>query len=189
MQAEVSSVSRKRFTVDNYYRMLDAGILRGDDRVELIDGEVLEMSPIGARHAATVYCFQAVLQKALADRAMIRVQSPVHFDDFNEPEPDIAVVRTRTDMYASAHPTPADVRLLVEVSDSTLTFDRTVKARLYAIARIPEYWIAELERNRVIVHRGPEGEAYRTVTEFGPDDTLGPAAYPDVEVAVSRFLP
>ena len=189
MQTEVSSVSRKRFSVDSYYRMLDAGILVGDDKVELIDGEVLEMSPIGARHAATVYCFQTALLKALAERAMIRVQLPIHIDDFNEPEPDIAVVRPRTDMYASAHPSQTETLLLVEVSDSTLEFDRTVKAQLYATARVPEYWIADLGRNCVIVHRAPDGKAYGSVTEFGPDQTLAVSAYPGVEIGVRYVLP
>lgn len=188
VQTEVSSVSRKRFSVDHYYRMLDAGILAGDDKVELIDGEVLEMSPIGPPHAATVYCFQTALLKALAERAMVRVQLPIRIDDFNEPEPDIAVVRPRTDMYRSAHPSPTDTLLLVEVSDSTLEFDRTVKAQIYATAGVPEYWIADLGRNCLIVHRAPEGKAYGTVTEFGPDQTLGLVACPDVEIAVRCFL-
>lgn len=133
-----SEITRKRFRTADYYKMAEVGILGPNDRVELVDGQVVEMSPNGPRHAATVYAFDSVFQSALGTRAMVRAQLPVHIDQFNEPEPDIAVVVPRDDRYVGAHPTPDHVLLVVEISESTLAFDRDVKAPLYAIAGINE---------------------------------------------------
>jgi Uma2 family endonuclease len=182
-------VSRKLFTVDDYYKMLDAGILQKGDRVELISGEILQMSPIGSRHAATVYCIDSTLKIALGSLGMVRIQLPVRIDDFNEPEPDIAVVPARPDMYVTAHPEASDTLLVVEVSDRTLTFDRTVKAHLYAIAGVAEYWIADLKNDQMIVHRDPEGDTYKTVKSLSGADEIAPLAFPDARFVARELLP
>jgi len=120
---------------------------------------------------------------------MVRIQLPVHIDDFNEPEPDIAVVRPRPDFYVTAHPIPSDALLLVEVSDTTLAFDRTVKAHLYAIAGISEYSIADLNNDQIITYRDPDGDAYQSVKTLGRRDEISPLAFPDVRFRTSDLLP
>lgn len=184
-----SEISRKRFPTRDYYKMAEVGILGANDRVELIDGQVVEMSPNGPRHAATVYAFDSVLKNALGIRAMVRVQLPVHIDEYNEPEPDIAIVVPRDDRYVGAHPTPGEVVLLVEVSESTLAFDRDVKAPLYAIAGIAEYWIADRMSDQIRIFRNPEEDRYRTVQAVGPGGTVAIQAFGGIALRVSDLLP
>ncbi|MFL5383775.1 MAG: Uma2 family endonuclease [Longimicrobiaceae bacterium] len=142
---------RHRFTVDEFHRMGEVGIFSEDDRVELINGEIVEMTPIGSQHAACVRKLDRWLQFLVGDDALVSTQLPIIIEDDGEPIPDVAVLRPRTDSYAESHPTPADILLVVEVSDSTVLFDRNVKRRLYAGAGIPEYWVVDLPRNCVAV--------------------------------------
>jgi Uma2 family endonuclease len=142
---------RHRFTVDEFHRMGEVGIFSEDDRVELINGEIVEMTPIGSQHAACVRKLDRWLQFLVGDDALVSTQLPITIEDDGEPIPDVAVLRPRTDNYSESHPTPADTLLVVEVSDSTVLFDRNVKRRLYAGAGIPEYWVVDLPRNCVAV--------------------------------------
>jgi Uma2 family endonuclease len=174
--------------VDEYYAMADVGVLTPDDHVELIGGEVLEMSPIGSRHAALVNRLTRWLTASLGERAVVSVQNPVRLDDFNQPEPDLAVLRPRDDFYAEAHPGPADVLLLVEVSDSSLVFDRKVKLPLYATHGIPEVWVVNLIERVVEVRREPQGRKYRGATTLRQGDVLAPEAFPDLELAVDEVI-
>ena len=130
-------VRRHRLTVDDYHQMAEAGILADDDRVELIEGEVLDMSPIGSLHAALVAMLSQYLAQQAAGRATVWAQNPIHLDETNEPQPDIALVTPRPDFYASAHPTPADTLLVVEVAESSLAYDLGVKVPLYARHGVP----------------------------------------------------
>ena len=155
-------IAPRRFTVDEYYRLGEAGILGPEDRVELIDGEIVKKSPIGPLHAAVVERLRDLLSERLRGQATIRSQNPIRLSNASEPEPDMAVVQLRADAYASAHPTPADVLLLIEASDSTLAYDRDVKLPRYAAAGIPELWIVDLEHQQVEQHYGPAGDQYRT---------------------------
>lgn len=179
----VSSVrpQNHRFTVEDFYRMADAGILGADDRVELIDGEVVEMNPIGSRHAASVSRLNRLLLGLVADRAIVRVQDPVRLSDLSEPQPDLALLKFREDFYAKGHPTPDDVLLLIEVSDSSLAFDQGTKLSLYAISGIPEVWIIDLSRNVLTSYRTPEEGAYTQQREFQGDEQ-------QVSVSHSRTL-
>ncbi len=156
---------RHKLTVADIYRMLDAGILHEDSRVELIDGELLDMAPIGSDHATTVDRLMKALVLACGDRAIVRAQNPVRLDDLNEPQPDFSILRPRPDGYRHGHPGPADVLLLIEVADSSLRFDRRVKLPLYARFGIPEVWIADLQRRVLERHLSPMGSAYATSTE------------------------
>lgn len=133
-----------RFTVDDYNRMAETGILKEDARVELIEGEIKMMSPIGSRHASTVDRSDRALKRLLGDSYIVRVQGPILLDDYSEPQLDLAVLHFRDDFYAGGHPTPADVLLVIEVADSTLQEDRKVKMPLYARAGIPEAWLVDL---------------------------------------------
>jgi Uma2 family endonuclease len=149
-----------RLTVDDYYRMAEAGLLSPDDRTELIEGEILDMPPIGSRHAAIVTAVCERLIRAVDDSVQVRSQAPVRFAPRSETQPDIALVKRRADGYRTTHPTAADVLLIVEVSESTLRFDLGVKSRLYAMHGIPEYWVVDLLGNRVCRHRRPSGTSY-----------------------------
>ena len=190
--------SRIRFSVDEYYRMVEVGILQPTDRVELLDGEVFHMSPIGSRHAACVdrllAAFSAgLVSKPAQDRPTIRCQSPVRLDQTTEPEPDLALLRPRSDYYAEAHPGPSDVLLVVEVADSSLGFDRAVKLPLYARASITEVWIIDVEERQIQVYRDPSehafgNEPYAQRKSFGAGQTIDVASVPGLELRVDQLL-
>ena len=190
--------SRIRFTVDEYYRMAEVGILQPTDRVELLDGEVFHMSPIGSRHAACVDRLLAAFSAGLAsksadDRPIVRCQSPVRLSQKSEPEPDLTLLRARADFYAEAHPGPSDILLVVEVADSSLGFDRAVKLPLYARAGIPEVWIVEVVERRIEVYREPAEHAFGNQPfgrrqRFGSGQTIDVAAVPGLELQVDQLL-
>jgi Uma2 family endonuclease len=157
---------RYHFNVAEFYRMADAGILTPDDHVELIEGEIIEMSPTGSRHAACVdRIVNKVLSRFIGHGAIVRVQSPIALDDFSEPQPDAALLRARADFYSQAHPTPDDVLLLVEVSDTTAAYDKRVKVPLYARSGIAEVWVVDLTREVIEVYARPAGGSYRQFAE------------------------
>jgi Uma2 family endonuclease len=155
-------VARRRFTVGEYYRMADVGILNEDDRVELVDGEIVEMPPIGPGHGGCVNCLVWLFGQSLAGAAIVRVQNPIHLDEHNEPQPDVALLRPRTDFYRTRHPEPGDVLLIVEVADTSAAFDRRVKLPLYARFGIPEVWLVDLGKATIRVQRDPSPAGYRT---------------------------
>ena len=184
----VSTPTRRRFTVAEYYAMADAGILSETDRVELLDGDVIVMPPIGDWHAASVKLFANTFPPALQGRAMIAVQDPVRLGDDSEPQPDIVLLEWRDDFYRSGHPTPGNVLLLIEVADSSVEFDRTVKLAAYARVGIPEVWIAARSERRIESYRGPVADQYTDVQYFGPGESVSPQAFPDVIVEVDRVI-
>lgn len=179
---------RRRFTVDEYDAMIDAGILTKDDRVELIEGEILQVSPIGSPHAACLSRLTHALVSQTGAAGSVRIQSPLRLSDLSEPEPDVALVRPRADFYAERHPRPEDTLLLVEVSHTTLGYDRGTKLPLYAAAGIPEVWIVDVDGGVVEVYREPSGRRYAAVERAGPGDVLRPEGLPDVAVAVEDVL-
>jgi len=179
---------RRRFTVDEYRAMAEAGILRPDERVELLAGEVIEMAAIGSRHAFCVDEFSERLATlALSGRARVRTQNPIRLDQENHPQPDIAVV-VRSN-YAGEHPGPEDVFLLIEVSDSTVGFDRRHKLPLYAMYGIPEVWLSDVNSRTIEVHDEPMAGGYARIRVYAPDERLSPAAFPDVVIAVADVIP
>lgn len=170
----------RTFTVSEYYRLARHGILNGSDRVELLDGRIYEMAPIGSRHAQCVRHLTTLLVLRVTPAALVSIQNPVRLNDRSEPEPDVALLQPK-DVYADRHPRPDEVLLLIEVADSSLDFDRDEKALLYARAGIPELWVPALPEERVHVYRrpGPDGYAEHTVAERGA--LLHIIALPDVE--------
>ena len=152
---------RHRITVEEYHRMAEVGLLAPDARVELIDGEIIDMPPIGTRHAALVTRLHGLLVHAVRERALVRVQFPARLDDYSEPQPDLAVVAAREDFYAARHPVPSDTLLLIEVSETTLRYDQQIKAALYARHGIPELWIVDIKRKQLHVSRNPTPKGYR----------------------------
>ncbi len=177
-----------RFTVDDYYRMAEAGILGEDDRVELIEGEILEMSPIGGRHMACVNRLTRVFVPAVGDAAIVSIQNPIRLDNRSEPQPDLVLMRPKDDYYASGHATPADVLLVVEVADSSIEFDRQIKAPLYARHAVPELWVVDLGRDHVMVYREPAATGYATTQVFRRGDTISPGTVPELQIAVVDIL-
>ncbi len=154
---------RRLFTADEYLRMGEAGILHEDDRIELIEGEVIEMPPVGGRHAACVDRLNSLLSRLVGDTVIVRVQSPIRLVDRTEPQPDLALLRLREDFYAQGHPTPEAVLLVIEVSDTTLRYDREVKLPLYARSGVAEVWVVDLAGEEVLTYSRPEDGAYAKV--------------------------
>ncbi len=181
-------IARHRFTVDDYYKMVENGVLTEDSRVELIDGEIVDMPPIGSGHASSVDRTGDRLRSILGEGPLVRTQQPLRLRPRSEPQPDLAVVRRRDDYYASAHPTPADVLLLVEVAESSLAYDRETKGPLYAHAGIAEYWILNLVDRQLEVFRQPTEDGYADMSVLVPGDAVQPLAFPGVSVAVNSLL-
>lgn len=175
--------ARHKLDIDEYHRMAEAGIFGENHRIELIDGDLIDMAPIGQGHAAIVNGLNEALVIACAGRAIVSPQNPVRVNRSSEPQPDLAVLRRRADFYATGEPPgPADVLLLVEVADSSLRFDRTVKLPLYARFGIAEFWIVDLKRRVVEVHRAPAGNGYGDAVTYRPGDHLALVLAPDIVV-------
>lgn len=168
--------------------MVEAGILSEADRVELIDGEVFEMSPIGKRHAACVGLLTRVLTLLLQHAALVWVQNPIRLDNYSEPQPDLVVLKFRPDFYRNSLPAPEDVLLVIEVSDTTLEYDRKVKVPLYARAGISETWLVNLPEERVEVYADPSDGAYRTINSYGRGDELQSLALAALRLSVAEVL-
>lgn len=166
--------------------MAESGILHEDDRIELIEGELIEMAAIGSRHFACVNTLNHLLVKNLADSAVVSVQNPVRLDENNEPEPDLAVLRARD--YRDSLPGPEDVMLLIEVSDTTLSYDRNVKLPLYARSGVPEAWVVDLAGDLVERHTGPSGNIYRHLERARRGETLSSTVSPELVVDLDHVL-
>jgi Uma2 family endonuclease len=181
-------LQRHRLTVDEYYRMGHAGVFAPDARVELIEGEVIDMAPIGTRHASAVKKLNALLSAAAGGSAIVAVQDPLRLSDASEPEPDLMLLRPRADFYAHAHPGPADVLLLIEVSDTTVAYDRGIKLDLYAKHRVAEVWIVDLDNNVVRFFRHGDGMAYTDITASETPRATPVAALPGVTIDLANLL-
>ena len=188
--ADTAAMPEKRkFTVAEYYRMAEVGILGSEERVELIEGEVLVMAPPGPMHAGDVMRSTEVFAWRRDERFVVQVQNPLRLDDGSEPEPDVMLLRRREDYYTTAHPTPADTLLVMEVADSSLEYDRGTKAHIYGRAGVPQTLVANLPGDCVegFEEPGPEGYARHTIYRRG--DKIRLVALPDLEVAVEDLLP
>jgi Uma2 family endonuclease len=175
--------ARHRLDVDVYYRMADAGIFGEDDRIELLDGDLIDRAPIGQGHAAVVNGLAEALFIACDRRAIVSAQNPVRLDRWSEPQPDLTVLRRRADFYATGErPGPADVLLLIEVADSSLAFDRNVKLPIYARAGIGEFWIVDLKRRLLTCYRRPNGNSYGEMTVHQPGEDIALALAPEIVV-------
>ena len=181
-------VVRRPLTVAEYHLMGEAGILTEDDRVELIEGQLIAMSPIGSDHSGTVNSLNRALVMAVGDRGVVAVQNPVQLDDLSEPQPDFSVLKPRADDYRRATPRPHEVLLIVEVANTSLAYDRAVKRSLYAYHGIPEYWIVNVAAGEVEVCRQPSGDNYASITRVGRNGTLAPELLPGVAIPVTSLL-
>ncbi|HEY7067276.1 MAG TPA: Uma2 family endonuclease [Chloroflexota bacterium] len=188
MVTATATLATYRFTVDEYYRMAEAGILTPVQRVELIEGEIVAMAPIWNRHAACVDRLTHDFVLGLGDQAIVRVQGPLRLHDYSEPEPDLIILRPRSDFYASGHPGPGDTLLVIEVADTTERYDRQVKVPLYARAGIPEVWLVDLTAGTVTIYREPSPTGYAQVIVVSGDDALSPLAFPEFRLTAAHVL-
>jgi Uma2 family endonuclease len=188
MYAAADAPRRHRLTVDDYYRMAEVGILDEETRVELIDGEIIDMAPPGSPHAAAVTCLTRALVRAVQDQALVLVQNPVRLSRYSEPQPDLALLRPREDFYRAHHPRAGDVLPIVEVAAASSRFDRERKMPLYAAHGIAEAWLVDLNGQRLVRHRAPEHGAYTLVDEPEPAVSLAVAALSGVTVDLRRLF-
>lgn len=179
---------KRRFTADEYQRMGQTGILSEDDRVELIDGEIIAMTPIGSRHNAAVNRANRALVTAVGDHAIVQTQGSIRLDLYHEPQPDVVLLRPKADYYASRLPGPEDIFLVVEVAESSLRYDRDMKARIYAQSGVPEYWLVDLNDGLVVVYSEPRDGSYRAVREKHRGESLAPQALAECVLSVDDFL-
>ena len=180
---------KRRFTADEFLRMAETGILCEDDRLELIDGEIVEMSPIGLPHRAAVACATRGLILAAGNGAIVQPQGAVRLNLYYEPEPDLVVLRSRADFYRSRRPGPSDVLLLIEVADSSLDYDKDVKAPIYANAQIPEYWLVDLNAAVLWRYVAPERGLFQSVEQFRRGQSIAPKLLPTCVIPVDAFFP
>jgi Uma2 family endonuclease len=182
MSSSATEPRRHRLTVADYYRMGEVGILAPDARVELIDGEIIDMAPPGSLHAATVHRLLAILARNAGEDATLLIQNPVRLSQLSEPQPDLALLRRREDYYAAEHPRATDVLLVIEVADSSLRFDREAKVPLYARYAIPEVWLVDLRDKQLVRYRNPQQGAYMLVDRPDLGMPLGVAALPELRL-------
>lgn len=179
--------TRRRFTVGEYHRLAEAGVLQANDKVELINGEILQMSPTGSNHSGIINHLVRHFGK-LGELAVLSVQNPIRIEDHGEPEPDIALLKPRIDLYKGSTPEPKDVLLLIEVADTTLAFDLNVKRSYYATYGIHELWIVDVVREVIHVCHAPSRDTYQKVTEVKGNDELAPQAFPDFKASVHGMI-
>jgi Uma2 family endonuclease len=182
-------IQRRLFTVHDYHRMGDAGILLEDDRVELINGEIIAMSPIGNPHNAAVDRANRALVRAAGDSAIVRIQGSVQLNLYNEPQPDIVLLKPKDDFYAKDGASPPDIILIVEMADSSLKYDRGLKVELYAEMGVAEYWVADLNGGCVFAYSGPGEKSYGVVRQFRKGEVLAPELLPECRIPVEALLP
>ena len=184
----VTAAKKKLFTVDEYYEMARVGILTESDRVELIEGEIVELFPNGSRHQAIIDEIGHLFVSAVDARARVRIHGPLRLADITEPQPDVQLLVPRDDFYVGGHPTQLDALLVVEVADTSLAYDRNYKSAVYSMRGVPELWILDVNRPRLFVMREPAELGYRVVMELEAGDAIAPLALPDLSFAVSDLL-
>ncbi len=189
MSALTEFPQRHAITAAEYLRMGEAGVFAQDARLELMDGEIIEMAPIGSRPAAVVNTLNALLVRRIADRAIVSVQNSLLLSDRTVPQPDLVLLKPSPDRYFSTLPAARDVLLMVEVSDSTLRFDLETKSRLYARAGIAETWVIDVVAQRLRVFRDPGVDGYRFNQEMSGNQRVIAEALPDAAIIVSELFP
>jgi Uma2 family endonuclease len=183
-----ASIARWQFSVTDYVSMREVGILREDDNVELIDGEVRPMAPIGPFHAAITNLLVKLITQQLGDRAIVSIQNPVNLNMYSQPQPDIAVLQPRDDFYVSAHPRPDDILLVIEVADSSLEYDRSEKLPRYAQAGIPEAWIVDISKQTIEQYTSPQHERYHRMHIIPFGDRISATTIDQLVIAVQSLF-
>jgi Uma2 family endonuclease len=185
-----SSIHLKYWTVQDYHRMSDLGILDPNERTELIAGQIVVMTAKGTPHVLTLRILANVLENALGDRSVfVSTQDPIRLDNFSEPEPDLALVKGTILDYAEHHPAPEDIYLVIEVADSTLKQDCEVKDKLYARANIAEYWVIDIKNRQVRIFRDPNPTGYGSQLMLTETHSVSPLAFPEIVLSIDSILP
>ena len=184
----LANIQRKMFTTGEYHRMAELGILRKQDHLELIKGVIYMAAAIGSQHAACVNRLTQLFVENFTGKAIVHVQNPVSIEEHSEPEPDIALLKPRADFYAQSHPKPEDVLLIIEVSDTTLSYDRETKVPLYAKSGIKDAWIVNLKEECVEVYTNPSEQGYDTLRKFRKGMIVTPSCFPDVDISVDEII-
>ncbi|MFM6024496.1 MAG: Uma2 family endonuclease [Dolichospermum sp.] len=184
----VLQIVRHQFTVKQFHQMAESGILSENERVELIRGEMIDMSPIGRRHAGCVNRLVNLLIQLLGKRIILAPQNPVELNETSEPQPDIALLKPRPDFYRNSHPQPEDIFLLIEVADTTVKYDREVKIPLYAEANIPEVWLVDVNQEIIEVYQNTLQGIYQDVQKLTKNQSLSILAFPDVSIHLSELF-
>jgi Uma2 family endonuclease len=178
----------RQISVTEYHRMVEMGIFHPEERLELLSGQILKMAAKGTAHEAAITRIQRILNQRLGDQVLIRTQSPITLDDFSEPEPDVAIVKTNILDYEDHHPQPSEVFLLIEVADSSLKYDREVKSLVYAQSGIIDYWVLDVNGRKLSVYRDPHITGYQSESILGENLTISPLAFPGFEIKIRDFL-
>ncbi|MCG6136410.1 MAG: Uma2 family endonuclease [Nostoc sp. LLA-1] len=189
MQDTETSLKLRLWTVEEYHRMAEAGIFGADERVELLEGNIIWMIAKGTAHRSAVGRTDYLLKNRLGNRAWVSIQDPVQLNERSEPEPDIAVVTVDPLDYADHHPTPSEVYLIIEVADSSLKLDCETKAKAYSQAGIKDYWVLDVTSRQLYIFREPSQESYQSKVVLGEDATISPLAFPDLQIMVLEMLP
>ena len=182
----IEPLQRRKLSVDEFHRIGDAGILGEDDRIELIEGEMIEMAPIGTRHLAKVNRLSRMLALAAGEHAIVSTQNPILLPPRSEPQPDIALLKPSTDDYETRLPTAKDILLLVEIADVTIAYDRDVKIPLYAQHAVPEVWLFDIQARASTIYRRPSARGYRQIVTASRNASISPQALPSVSVDLAE---
>jgi Uma2 family endonuclease len=178
----------RKFTVEQYHKMADVGIFSQQDRVELLEGEIIEMSPIGIKHAASVNRLNQLFNKNLGDKVLVSIQNPIQLGEKSEPQPDVALLKYREDFYGAKIPQNEDIYLIVEVADTTVKYDREIKIPLYAQKNIIEVWLVDLNSSYLEVYRQPAQEGYKSMQKLQLGETLTLVSFPEIRLGVGEIL-
>ncbi len=182
------SLITRKFTVEEYEKMTTEGIIKPDEKVELIRGEIIKMSPMGTRQAAGIYRLTQLFYRKFGDLILLGVQNPIRLNNNSQPEPDLSLLIPRSDFYVAAYPCPQDIYLIIEVSDSTLDYVRYTKIPLYAEANIQEVWIVNLKEECLEVYRHPLQGSYQNIQKYSINERVFITSFPDIEFTIAEIL-
>ncbi|PHV63009.1 Uma2 family endonuclease [Cyanobacterium aponinum] len=182
------TLPRKKFAIEEYHQIIASGVLKEDYLIELINGEIFEMSPVGFRHASCVNKLNQLLSLKLGNKAIISIQNPIKLNDNSEPQPDIVLLKPRHDFYANQHPTVEDIFLLIEVADSSIEYDRTFKIPIYAENKVQEVWLVDLNQNLLEVYQNPQINYYQSIKKLSSQDSITLTQPETITVKLDRIL-
>ncbi|MGI0479173.1 Uma2 family endonuclease [Geminocystis sp. CENA526] len=182
------TLPRKKFALEEYHQIIASGVLREDYLIELINGEIFEMSPVGFRHASCVKKINYLFAEKLGSKVIIGVQDPIKLNDNSEPQPDLVLLKPRDDFYANQHPTPENIFLLIEVADSSIDYDRNFKIPIYAENKIKEVWLVDLNQNLLEVYQNPQKNYYQNIKKLCSEDSLTLTQPEVITISLDRIL-
>jgi Uma2 family endonuclease len=172
-------LATKKYSLTDYHKMIEIGIIKGEDKVELIRGEIVKMSPVGLKHATCVKKLNQLFSQKLGTKVILGIQDPIKLNDNSEPQPDVVLLKPKADFYATEHPKPEDIFLLIEVADSSIEYDQQIKIPLYAENNITEMWLVNINENIIQVYQNPQGKLYKNITNYQINDQINITIFSD----------